>query len=126
MEANELRVGNWIINPFGGKGTVESIHLDSVKLKESNSFVPLVHCKPIQLTDEILLKCGFKKGDEYYLSPSDYSTEGFVDMMCFNLKECEFIIDMSQYSGYSVSIKHLHQLQNLYFALTGKELQITL
>jgi hypothetical protein len=129
IQANELRVGNLIKSPYGFS------KIDEVGLKDGNGYVKLKNknmgyyldvCSPIQLTDEILLKCGFKKGDEYYLSPSDYSTEGFVEMMCFDLKECEFIIDRSVYSGFSVSIKHLHQLQNLYFALTGEELQITL
>jgi hypothetical protein len=120
IQANELRVGNWLINPFGGKGTVESIYLDSVKLKESNSFVPLVHCKPIQLTDEILLKCGFKKGDEYYFLNGYWASFDADFPLCFGNEGC------CQREIIKQNIQHLHQLQNLYFALTGQELQITL
>jgi hypothetical protein len=117
MEANELRIGNWLINPFGGKGTVESIYLDSVKLKESNSFVPLVHCKPIQLTDEILLKCGFVK-----INKSRYLRKGALTICIEPNNIFRFSLDGS----FLVNLEFLHQLQNLYFALTGKELQITL
>ena len=70
---------------------------------------------PIQLTPEILEKCGFvnlnygwTKGD-FCLFDFNYG-KGNLNLR-LNAAECPLPI-----------VKHLHQLQNLYFALTGEEL----
>lgn len=68
--------------------------------------------KPVELTEEILLKCGFKIGNKY--SNEDARIGDFVITFGDN-----FYYKKTQ-------IKHLHQLQNLYFAITGFELEINL
>ena len=71
--------------------------------------------EPIPLTEEWLLKFGFEKNknSDLYFRLNNY--EYFIE---------NGIID----NGYSrmneISVKYVHQLQNLYFALTGKELEI--
>ena len=83
--------------------------------------------EPIRITEEILLKCGFVKA-----------------LGVFNIECCKSILylrlayDKGFYYGIKssdcnscefddvISIKYLHQLQNLYFALTGQELEIKL
>ena len=83
----------------------------------------LKYIEPIPLTEEILLKCGFEKGyimyfiriceTRCYLRPSYRG--GYYYGICpyIELRDCK-------------TIQYLHQLQNLYFALTGKELEIKL
>lgn len=66
--------------------------------------------KPIQLTEKILLKCGF-------VYDGMYRIKGMSIWMCNDMFLC--------YKN-GVIIQHLHQLQNLYFALTGEELKIEL
>ena len=74
--------------------------------------------KPIPLTEEWLLKFGFKKDTMSFwggwLSPS------------FDLGSQLRIRTYSEdtYQMREVRLKHVHQLQNLYFALTGEELII--
>ena len=84
------------------------------------------HFNPIPLTPEILEKCGFEKVENpkqygWYISVgnrelcwchADYISLEFkvgqLDDFCDTIKD--------------IDCKHLHQLQNLYFALTGEEL----
>ena len=75
---------------------------------------------PIPLTKELLLTCGFVWVDSFKCYVHGYKTEK------------EFIL--KQYSDFwlmcdidlKVVVKYLHQLQNLYFALTNNELKIIL
>lgn len=74
---------------------------------------------PTPLTEEWLLKAGFEfKGkriskDWFYLWNDD-------NKIVFALAE------MQDETGTYLEIKYVHQLQNLYFALTGKELEFKL
>jgi len=74
--------------------------------------------QPITLTEEILLKCRFKECGE------DFKLEEYT----FNLTLktlCWWSLGFYNSSDFR-NVKHLHQLQNLYFALTNEELKIEL
>ena len=75
----------------------------------------LVH-SPIPLTEEWLLKFGFvpEKMEDGFLS---YRLK-FVDI---SMPYFEFTYD---YGTESFEVKYVHQLQNLFFALTGTELTL--
>lgn len=121
MKANELRIGNLLYyhstNLVGTVSLISDFVFDC--RNEIGSFTPNCKYDPIPLTEEILLKCGF-----------------FYDVDCdtYKVSDCTLQIDLSDFEtaeaivfaeslGY---IKYLHQLQNLYFALTGKELDVKL
>mgnify|MGYP003659990312 CR=1 FL=1 len=122
MEARELRIGN-LIQKNGYVFTVEEIlgkdncviaagEKDiSLELIESNE-----QTKPIILTEEWLVKFGVLFGFNHCGSVYDieYGLNGY------NLR-LNYDVGMSKYIG---SIKHVHQLQNLYYALTGEHLVI--
>jgi hypothetical protein len=84
---------------------------------------------PIPLTEEWLLKFGFKKGNSIYpegysiniLNTDTYLRPSFEGGFYwgFNLRNKS---DCELYNA--KPIKYVHQLQNLYFALTGNELEI--
>ena len=117
VQANELRITNKVYDN-GKICTIESINAFAdgeadVYLVETGNAGMFID--PIPLTEDILLKCGF----EY-------------DFISYNL---HFGIDwhngvlrFSQGKGKTIFLPctHLHQLQNLYFALTQKELTIKL
>lgn len=126
MNANELRIGNWVyknIADFLGNHYHQLIGWDiwqaSTHPNELN-----VEFSPIPLTPEILEKAGFKNpgGQEY--------------AGCYDYKEFSYYLPKKQVmiffeeNGIShwlpQKIEHLHKLQNLYFALTGEELEINL
>lgn len=74
---------------------------------------------PVLLTEDVLLKCGFKQGKMQHGDLCFYWNGQVVAYGIFYDDLNEVLIDNS-------SIKYLHQLQNLYFALTGEELKISI
>lgn len=70
-----------------------------------------IECEPIPLTEEWLLKFGFEP-----LGSSRFDFKIFT----YYLYDGSFYNQSSRLS----TIKYVHQLQNLYFALTGEELKI--
>lgn len=109
MDANELRIGNYAI--YGGNITQmnvgEFIHF--VRFPETYS--------PVLLTEEWLLKLGFSK----------HSTNPFwfrKKQICISLVGAIELISWDmQIFKIDTKVNHVHQLQNLYLALTGEELE---
>ena len=109
MKAQDLRIGNWIFD----NGTMTKVAPSHIlELWEADR----LWIQPIPLTPEILEKCGFEKFKglwNYKLVPIGYE----LNLVKINgLNENEFENQIGE------SIKHLHHLQNLYYALTGEEL----
>jgi hypothetical protein len=110
MKINELRVGNLLYN--------ESVivTIDARTIFDIWDNKGLSKYKPIPITDTWLLKFGFKfsKGlMTYYKNNHDVSlyASGIIEFSPFG-------------HAYNViNIKYIHELQNIYFALTGDELQ---
>ena len=108
MEAKDLRIGNLV---FIGKEVNVLELVDFVDIYENNT---IKHFEPIPLTEEWLLKFGFESYDGEYKYASRWlniekSENGYVKLAD------DYFID-------SFEFKHVHQLQNLYFALTNEEL----
>jgi len=115
-----LRIGNWFIG-YNGKPFQWGLeHFEILTLEKNRPEIDEIIKSPIQLTEELLLKCGFDKNlvlitdngevryyrdEEIHVGGWDSCTLGMV---------------------YISKCKYLHQLQNLYFALTGEELEIHL
>ena len=104
MEKNELRIGNWVL--CNGLRTIVNDTLMISILKNDVQFT----VEPIPITPEILEKFGFEKTDQFTFSKSGIKLTPIRDLYF----RAQFPI--------KADIKHLHQLQNLYFALTGEEL----
>lgn len=115
IKANELRIGNWVFQ--------ENRH---VQLNEDDLEVLFAarnyeDYNPIQLTPEILEKCGFKMDSGADFTHTDSGLKLFSGHHEFN-----YWGSTHNAKDFDTSIKYLHQLQNLYFALTGEELKVTL
>jgi hypothetical protein len=120
LKAKDLRVGN-CVNNCGQYCFLMAIYKNNkVELgyfKDSIGFIRSlddVGIKPIPLTEEILLKCGFQKKYKSYEKNDFTFIDGGYDKFAYKL------------AILAKTPKFLHQLQNLYFALTGEELQINL
>jgi len=117
IKANELRIGNWV---YYGESIrpITAIHETSQRraVGVSNLLTEFESIKPIPLTPEILEKCGFEKSTDHYggyLSPK-------FDLAAIRIKD-----NNTWFNGcWETKVEHLHQLQNLYLALTGEELEI--
>jgi hypothetical protein len=110
MRAEELRIGNYVYVDYEIKQFKMSWFDDHVNFEEE--------FKPIPLTDELLLRLGFELNecDNYELA---YIVEINSTFTIIDEERGYFYIDAR-----NNEIKYLHQLQNLYFALTNKELEI--
>ncbi len=110
MRANELRIGN-LVTTAGVQ--VKAMAIDIMELENGS-----LEIEPIALTEEKLLEFGFEK---------IYNGSFVKDDFFGYLSKSEKGYDLIDYEGNSVNdnpISHVHQLQNLFFALTGEELQL--
>lgn len=130
ITANELRIGNWVqFKDNLYQIDVVSKHFPFLNTDEFG--VGVVHynnMQPIPLTPEVLEKCGLKRhkcgisGADMWQGMDGWSIDNhFFSGWLFrgNGKELKLV------GYYNSEIKYIHQLQNLYFALTGEELQYT-
>ena len=115
MKANELRIGNQIyIN-----GVVHKITGADIFFISQNEIFEMDNssCDPIKLTEEMLFKSGFK-----------FDYEKALDRV---YSEGDFKLYWNKQNGYrlfyhdktlSRSIFYWHQLQNIYFDITSKDI----
>ena len=125
IKANELTVGRCFI--FTNENSVAR-DIDKEDMADIDELLCVI--EPIPLTPEVLEKCGFdfipewdypdrSKGDAWILKPY------IVSETDNNIYGISWLIG-GIFSSCPTEVKHLHQLQNLYFALTGEELNIQL
>jgi len=131
MNANGIRLGNWIYDLDRDR----NVQVAGIPVSQNGIYVDwkngagqytttFNNIKPIPITEEILLKAGGKAPTESF----DYYG-GFLFHVFKDYKiRIRFINDRWIWDnvGFTVEIKYLHQLQNLYWCLCGKELTITL
>ena len=108
-----------IIEIFGV--TKQGIFVDSNRLPDYEN-IGFDDIKPIPLTEDWLLKFGCKniKDSEYYELNYIYKLRFFGRQVQYYIYWGNHVMDKKLLRA----IKYVHQLQNLYFALTGNELKI--
>lgn len=109
----ELRIGNYVKCVDGNTICIDK---DDMIYILSNTF----DVEPIPLSEEVLLKCGFEE-DETHVSEDHPWAIWVKNDVVISLPYFEFSFESTD-----VEIKYLHQLQNLYYALTGEELEVSL
>jgi len=118
MKASDLRIGNLVNDQNGNLLKVIGLTTESKSLYVvDRSKFPLPKGwkdEPIPLTEEWLKRFGFE-------NTSSFGTEYYDKGKLVICQEdgLDYIEDLT-----NVNIKHVHQLQNLYHALTGEELKI--
>lgn len=134
INAEYLRLGNWVEtymvllsgawydkdgNPHGEdkitEPTIRQKQIDLEDLRIIQEAKGLATYRGIPLTTEILLAAGFECDTITYYNNTIMLSEGDHGFTCWYKHFGE---------GYRIiiPIKHLHQLQNLYFSLTATEL----
>ena len=121
MKPQELRVGNYIGHREYGElycETVAWFDADEIHTDEGNDY-DWGDVEPVPLTEDWLRDFGFEwKKDNQWWIPSKGNSFRPELRMIYN--ETDFYFMVSAF--YEIRIEHIHQLQNLYFALTGKGL----
>jgi len=122
MKAAELRLGNFITIKHQTHNLIEirQIFEDAVSAKGNRLGLGLDVVEPIPLTEEWLLKFGFD-GKGRVFSKGDYGFD--LGITPFFLQKLDSI-ELQKTIWVRTEVKHVHQLQNLYFSLTGEELKI--
>ena len=121
LRVNELRIGNYV-RTYGqdvGHRTIAGITPEGVNLLEQDEKIDYNLIEPIPLTEEWLEKFGFEiVGDGY--------AEKWVGDFecCVNYGEGYLFFGQCDDYSHSIFIGYVHSLQNLYFALTGEELNL--
>ena len=120
MKANELRIGNYVYDTLGKVNKIDLEAITYIVIKPHNQV------KPIPLTEEWLLKFdmeftdGFSSSRKLYLN----NYENDISKITYSPKEGLLRLSNGDTKGTMLipHIKYVHQLQNIYFALTGIEL----
>jgi hypothetical protein len=132
MKAEELRIGNYVVNDFK-KYNGFPVYIDKVTALRLHGEVNVWTCpidrayegtsammiSGIELTEYFLYRFGFEK-------INNVNSETYPD---FRLNSVELLSNVN--GGYVLNrgagfthIIYVHQLQNIYYALTGEELTI--
>jgi len=118
VHAKELRIGNLVWT----KSTATSINQNNevltivcmVRVEDCEEYIP------IPLTENYLLRFGFKlMNPDYWIKDEPY-----IRFYLDNNNELHCSIGDDENGFLYNKIKFIHQLQNLYFALTGEELTL--
>jgi len=121
MKANELRTGNYLDYRLKDNKIVVSWE-DLREFDRKEQYVLDSIYLPIPLTEEWLIKFGFGKSEFDNEMIDNVSLKDIV-INC-NYERGGVELEGETESQYLNHIKHVHQLQNLYFALTNEELTI--
>lgn len=133
INTEELRLENWVYKVDSNSNKtpkkVFSIQKEYVSLEgQKGNPCDKRLIKPIQLTEDILVNSGFELiNNKYYvLDLKNNLAIGFIDN-----RVLMFLIDGEGDLGFKAMrttriISYVHELQNLYYDLTGNELNIIL
>jgi len=142
LRPQDLRIGNLVTVNLEGGGENRYFHITGIhqtivpersitynvciadlgeKLTRYSVFIEYI--KPIPLTKEILLKCGFtKKHDSWYSNPVGNFLFG-----CDEIYKNRYDLHINnETGGIRLRIYYVNQLQNIVASLTDKELEVKL
>jgi hypothetical protein len=118
LTTNQLRLGNKLYHHYAGVFTVRQILEDRVSVKEDNGkpggheYFLMTELEPIRLDEEWLQAFHFNKTENeiWIFDPLKIQTGRPFAVIIGDSYSCK-------------NIAYVHELQNLYFSLTGKELK---
>ena len=117
MEARELRIGNWV-NTMKGHRQCIDVMCDCVNFEDIERDI-FDNIDPIPLTEEWLVRFGLKLNPNH----TAFHIKGMqfeIPSMIGGFYDNEYGLDKESV----IELNYVHSLQNLYFALTGEELEL--
>lgn len=109
---HELRIGNWVMSDTAGPYHQISSGAD-IDCAQGYTLIPI--------SDELLTDCGFQFDNYFKLWQKNKAVAGTGPDM--EMDPDFWILDFS-HQRIGVELKSLHQLQNVYYFLKGRELAI--
>lgn len=137
IKANELRIGN-LFKEYDSRGipletgwfskngvswvsTINHHGVNETSDMGSSNVTQFKDMDPIDLTEEWLLKLGFTTDPKHHVLCYD------LGLLSIELPNKFYSSGRAYFNSWAIlneMPKHVHQLQNLYFALTGEELSL--
>ena len=115
MKAKDLRIGNLIYS----MGSIVKVNGELLYYTDTNK-VKITDFYGIELTEEWLVKFGFEYDGEYYNKGRFSIYKAHIEHGK-PFQNPKFVL-ANYINNDWIVIEYVHQLQNLYFALTGTEL----
>lgn len=134
INPKELRIGNYVQDSEGVLGVIRLVASDLVYVNHFDGYAiidPIFgsELNPIPLSEEWLVKFGFEELPKTTQHHADMKSNYHCPVLWLN--EYTYLASNAKtptgylfLNNYRIDCKYVHQLQNLYFALTGKELTI--
>jgi len=120
LDTKELRIGNYVRHL--------SDELKRIDRGEDIDSLLGDGAKPVKINEEVLSKCGFvnsgKEGATSYFRHLDTSICIVKEKDGYSFRYTDKIGDFTLRNNVIVVIEYLHQLQNLHYFMTGKELSV--
>ncbi len=120
LKATELRIGNWVSSkeiPV----QIEKITTETVRYCFGD--FPISYIEPIPITEDWLWRLGFEEREGLFRLSKYWVEFRNFDSVGVKILFGSFQTQKIYILGDATYIEYVHQLQNLYFALTGKELK---
>ena len=130
IDVHEIRIGNFLSFDFpnGSKLQYRSEHInndfDGFKFCPTINAITLERISGIPISDSWLLKLGFRKIDRKFRHNWIIKCHRSENYYSIQFSENKYWLSNSEYDAWCYVIKdmeYVHQLQNLYFDLTGEE-----
>lgn len=125
MKPEELRIGNYVKFMTDRSswmlGKINAINPNKATIDNYN--IKYCNIQPIMLNAELLITLGFKR--QFTNTGWDEYSKDSIDLSLAPLNDGSYVPIISVNGKYA-QIRYLHQLQNLFFMLLGKELKISI
>lgn len=123
IDPKELRYGNLVTATFGTESVYSILEIKQATytIHDTEKWHSIRHkdVNPIPVTNEWLRTLGLTGEIANYTNDVIYNDGKGFAFWCYNKSVYQFAT-----GSVSVRFEYIHQLQNLYFALTGRELSI--
>jgi hypothetical protein len=124
IDTKEIRAGNWVMTGNSVKTVSETQPVYKLVKEDEYRFTFASHYFPIPLSADILGKSSFRYAfGNWFKNLDAEGIENGLPFLRYNQKAKQWYLFERRLPFQPV---FLHQLQNLYYALTNKELPITL
>jgi len=110
LDSSELRIGNLVLDSTKNTTKIESIIPEHNRVRYG-----------IKLTEHWLERFGFEKEAGSFMGLQICNSWTFIYWSEYHGLE----LSVNEYGVKFTNIKYVHQLQNLFYSLTGKELELT-
>ncbi len=127
MKAQELRIGNWVRGVYNKQPfQVYPMWFKQLPTDKDHNLI-VNNWEPIPLTEQWLIDFGFEKKSWFtkgiVIECVYYQLADLIVYLVDDFFEIEVVTKAGQFNLFK-KWNHVHQLQNLYFALSGEELQL--